>query len=181
LIYEIARKLSQQSYQHWVSYELFSFGWFLLVIVNVIFYFIWLKLLDKSRISHLLLIGSLSAVGFLIGDLFLFGFLGVAEYKVSITPTEPALFIMSVTIAPIIIMLVQQYRSSWKGYLLWISIGMAFLAFILMPIYSLVGILQLHNWNYFYHFLYLLIVTLMVRVVFLWIIGIEQRHPSSGN
>jgi len=86
---------------------------------------------------------------------------------------------VSVTIAPIVIMLVQQYMSSWKGYLLWNSIGMAFLDFVLLPIYSLVGIFQFHSWNYLYHFLYMITVGFIVRVVFLWIIGIEQRHPSS--
>ena len=179
MVYELARKLSQESYQHWVSYELFSLNWFILIIVNAIFYIIWLKLLDKSRISHLLLIGSLSAVGYLIGDIVLMGFFGVAEYKVNLTPFEPALFIVSVTIAPIVIMLVQQYMSSWKGYLLWNSIGMAFLDFVLLPIYSLVGIYQFHSWNYLYHFLYMITGGFIVRVVFLWIIGIEQRHPSS--
>ena len=181
MAYETARRLAEQSYQHWISYELFSLDWFLLIIVNAIFYIIWLKLLDKSRISHLLLIGSLSAVGFLIGDIILIGFLGVAEYKVALTPFEPAIFIVSVTIAPIIIMLVQQYMSSWKGYLLWISIGMAFLNFVLLPIYSLVGIFQLHSWNYLYYFLFMITSGLIVRVVFLWIIGIERRHPTSRN
>ena len=178
MTYETARKLADQSYQHWVSYELFSFEWFLIAIVNAIIYAIWLKLLDKSRVCHLLLLGSLAAVGFIVADMVLFGFFGVAEYKVSPAPLEPPIFIVSVTIAPIIIMLAQQYMSSWKGYLLWTSIGMAFLAFVLLPIYSLVGIFQLHNWNYFYHFLLLLTGGLISRVVFLWCIGIEQRHPA---
>jgi len=181
LVYELARKLADQSYQKWISDELFSSNWFLLIFVNAIFYIIWLKSLDKNRTDHILLIGSLSAVNFLIGDIVLFGFFGLAEYKVNITPFEPAIFIVSVTLAPIIIMLVEQYMSSWKGYLLWLSIGMAFLAFVLLPIYSLVGILQFHNWNYLYHFLYMLTSGLIIRVVFLWIIGTKQRHSNSGN
>jgi len=182
MTYELARKLAQLSYQHWVSHEFLSFGWFVLIIVNVIFYIIWLKLLDKSRVNHLLLIGSLTAVVFFIGDAVLFSFLGLAEYTISITPVEPPIFSAAVTLIPVIVMLVQQYISSWKGYLLWVSIGMAFLAFVLLPIYSLVGIFQLHNnWNYFYHFLYYLIGVLISRVAFLWIIGIEQRHSVSEN
>lgn len=62
--YELSRKLAEVSYQNWISYELFSFNWFILIIVNVIFYGIWLKVLDKSKVKHFLLIGSLSAVGF---------------------------------------------------------------------------------------------------------------------
>jgi len=182
LTYEISRKLAQLSYQHWVSSELFSFGWITLIIVNVIFYIIWFKLLDKSRISHLLLIGSLTAVVFLISDVFLYSFFGLVQYKISLTPVEPPVFSIAVTVVPIINMLVQQYISSWKGYLLWISIGMAFIAFVIMPIYNLIGILQLHyNWNYFYHFLFLVIGCLIARMIFLWTIGIEQRHSTSRN
>lgn len=182
MTYEISRKLAQLSYQHWLSYEIFSFGWFILIIANVIFYTIWLKLLDKSKISHLLLIGSLTAVVALISDVFLYSFFGLVEYKISLTPVEPPVFSVAATIAPILNMLVQQYISSWKGYLLWISICMAFLSFVLMPIYTLLGIIQLHNnWNYFYHFLFMVIGCSIARVIFLWIISIEQRHSSSKN
>ena len=180
MVYELSRKLADQSYQHWVSFELFSFNWFILIIVNIIFYGIWLKLLDKRKLNHLLLIGSLSAVGYLIGDNVLFGFFGVAEYKVSLTPFMPSLFIISVTLSPVIIMLAEQYMSSWSGYFLWISIGMGFLAFVILPIYYQLGIFQLHNWKYLYQFLYFTASGLIVRVVFLWIIRIEQRHHISG-
>ncbi len=179
--YEISRKLAEKSYQHWIAYEFFSLNWFILIIVNIIFYGIWLKVLDKSKVKHFLLIGSLSAVGFLTGDTVLMGFFGVAEYKVSITPFMPSLLIVSVTLCPIIIMLVQQYTSSWKGYFLLSSIGMAFLAYVILPIYARLGIFQLHNWNYLYQFLYTLTSGLIVRAFFLWIIKMEQRHHTSGN
>lgn len=179
LTYEIARKLAQLSYKHWISYELFSFGWVILIIVNLIFYIIWFKLLDKKRIRDLLLIGSLTAVVFLISDIFIYNFFGFVEYNISLTPADPPVFSIAVTVVPIINMLVQQYMSSWKGYLLWISVGMAFLAFVILPIYSLIGILQLHNnWNYFYHFLFIVIGSVIARVAFLWIVGIEKRHST---
>ncbi|MGV8983900.1 hypothetical protein [Clostridium sp.] len=179
--YELSKKLAEESYKRWINDELFSLNWFILLITSVIFYVIWLKLLDKSKAKDFLLIGSLSAVLYLIGDTILLGFFGVAEYKVSITPFMPSLLIVSVTLGPVVIMLAQQFTSSWKGFLLLGSIGMAILAFVILPIYSLLGILKLHNWNYFYQFLYTLLSALMVRVVFLWIIRIEQRHHVSGN
>lgn len=150
MVYETSRLLANQFYQRWVSKELFSFGWFLEIIVLVIVYVIWLYLLDKSNVRNLLLLGSLASVGFIIADLVLFNSLGLVEFKISVVPMMSHLFIVTVTIVPILFMLVQQYTSSWKGYLLWSSIGAAVLAFGLMPIYTLVGIVELHNWNYFY-------------------------------
>jgi len=179
LLYETSRKLAEQSYNHWISNELFSFGWFFTIGVIAIVYIVWLSLVDKSNLCHLLLLGSLAAICFFVADMVFMGFFGVAEYKIRPFPLMPPIFIISITKAPIAIMLIHQYTSSWKGYILWTSIIMAFLAFLLFPLYSIIGIYRLHNWNYFYQFLLLLFGGLMSRVAFLWFIGIEQRNTTS--
>lgn len=182
MVYDTSRTLAQQSYQHWISSEVFSFGWFLTIFVLAVFYIVWIKLVDKSRLGQLLLLGALAGVGFIVvSGMVLNGLYGVAEYKIRPFPLIPAIFIVSVTKAPIIIMLVHQYTSTWKGYMLWTGIGMAFLAFVLYPIYSLVGIYQMHNWNYFYQFLLLLIGAILSRLAFLWIMGIQQRNSAAAS
>ena len=129
--YEKARELASASYQHWISEELFSFNWFVLIIVEIVVYIIWLKLLDKSKASQLLLLGSLAAVGYILSNIVLYNFYGFVEFKIALTPFEPPLFTVAATIAPVVIMIVQQYTSSWKSYILWTAIGMAFIAFVL--------------------------------------------------
>jgi len=179
MVYETSRLLAYQTYQHWVSKELFSFGWFLEIIVLTIVYIIWLKLVDKSNLRNLLLLGALASVGFIIADLVLFNNLGLIEFKIGIFPMIAQIFIVTITIVPILFMLVQQYTSSWKGYLLWASIGAAIISFGLGPIYTTVGIIQLHNWNFFYQFLLMLTGGILSRAALLWVIGIEQSHPTS--
>jgi hypothetical protein len=179
--YESARILAYQSYQRWINNELFSFSWFFEIAIILIFYAIWLRSVDKSRIQSLLLLGSLSAVGFAIADIVLMGYFGVAEYKIRLFPIEPALFIVSITIAPTLYMLVLQYTSSWKDYLLWAGIGTTFLSFVLLPIYSLLGIIQLYHWSYFYQFILMLTNGVIARVLLLWFIRIEQSTPASSR
>ena len=179
MLYETTRILAEQSYQHWITNEVFSFGWFVTMGVLATIYATWFALVDKSRLSHLLLLGSLSAVGFVIGELTLIQLLGVAEYKVRPLPFIPPLFIVSVTKAPILFMLVAQYTTSWKNYVLWAGIGAAALAFGLYPLYSSIGIFQLHNWNYFYQFLYMFTNGIIARTLFLMIITIEQSQTAS--
>lgn len=177
MVYEISRKLAEQSYQHWISNEVFSFGWFLSIIVLAIFYTSWLILVDKSRIDQLLLIGTLASVGYIIFDIIGSNFLGLFEYKIRITPFLPTIFTVAVTIAPMIIMFAHQCTASWKNYSLWVSIGMGFLCLILLPIYTLLGIFKLHDsWNYFHHFLAFLVGAIISRVLLLWIIGIKRKH-----
>lgn len=179
--YETARLLTYQSYKQWLSTELFSFSWFVMIGILAIVYGIWLKVIDKNRIQSILLLGSLSTVGFFIADMVLIAYLGVAEYKIRIFPWNPPIFIVSITIAPILLMLVYQYTSSWRGYTLWIGIAMAVLAFGLMPIYSLLGIYRLVKWNYFYQFIMMFTDGVIARGLLLLVISIEQRHPAANR
>lgn len=179
MLYENARLLTYQSYQQWLIHELFSVGWFFEITIISIIFAIWLKLLDKSRIQSILLLGVLSAIGFAMSDMLLIDYLGVIEYKIRLLPIDSALFMGSITTAPILYMLVLQYTSSWKTYLLWAGIGTTIVALGLLPIYSLLGILKFYRWNYFYQLILMLMNGAIVRVLLLWFIRVEQSTPVS--
>jgi hypothetical protein len=179
MLYEISRQLAYLGYQRWITMELFSTGWFIMVGVLVVIYTVWLKLVDKRRLRDLLLLGSLIAVGFTVADTFLIGNWGVSSYNVSLFPGRPPLFVLSLTVGPIMFMLIQQYTTSWKEYLTWTAIGSAAIAFGLMPFYVWVGILQFYKWNYIYHFFLTFTAGTIGRAILLWIINIEQSQSSS--
>jgi len=179
VIYETSRQLAYLSYQRWITTELFSTGWFIMIGVLIITYAVWLKLIDKRRLRDLLLLGSLIAVGFTVGDTFLIGNWGVANYNVSLFPGRPPLFVLSLTVSPIIFMLIQQYTTSWKEYLTWAAIGSAAIAFGLMPFYVWAGILQFYKWNYIYHLFYTFTAGTIGRALLLLIINIEQGQTAS--
>lgn len=151
-MYEQSRQLAQTYFQDWLSREVFSLGWFVLLGLLIIVYIVWLKLLDKKRTTELLLIGSLAAVAYIVNNMILGD------------------------------MLVQQYTSSWKGYALWSAIGFAFFNFAIIPILTLVGVLEFkHNWNVFYTFLFTYAFSFGVRLVFLWITGTQKRHAKKDK
>lgn len=127
----------------------------------------------------MLLIGSLAAVAFTINAFAIIEFLGFVEYKFKLIPISPPIFITSETVSPIIIMLVQQYTTSWKGYMLWTAFGFSFQNLVIFPYYTAIGILELYkNWNWFYHYLVLFTVAQVVRLAFLWITGTERRNVA---
>lgn len=64
--------LNQASVQHWLSSEVFSFGWFVIFGTLSVAYTVWLNLLDKSRTKDILLIGSLAAVAFMMVIMVIF-------------------------------------------------------------------------------------------------------------
>jgi hypothetical protein len=181
-VYEKERELAKLSIQNWTANEVFSFQWFLMIGILIVSYAVWLKLVDRKKVTELLLIGSLDSVAkIIIAAVLLDNILGLYDYKIRILPVPVSIFATSVTISPILIMLVAQYTTSWKGFFLWAAIGNAFLNFVIFPIYISVGILKFYNWNVFYHFLVLYAVAVIVRVVFLWIIGIQKRHSGTVN
>lgn len=181
MLYETSRLLASQSYQQWISQEVFSFGWCVMVGVLVIVYAIWIIIVDKSRLTSLLLFGSLSAVGFGVSDLILEGFFGVWEYRIRLIPLIPSLFITSYTVGPILYMMVVQYTTSWKSYLLWASLATAVVSLGIVPIYGMLGIVQYHNFNVFYGFLLGITDAIVARALVLGLQGIEQRQSASGR
>ena len=134
-------------------------------------------MVDKKRLTQLLLLGSLSAIGFVIGGFAIVQLLGVSEYKIRLLPFNPPLFDLAVTLAPIIFMMLAQYTESWKSYILWAGFGMAVLTFGILPLYSLIGIYQLHKWYYVYQFLYMLTDGVIARALLTWFIYIEKSQP----
>jgi MFS family permease len=150
-----------------------------MVIFLLIVYIVWLKLVDRKRGVKLLLIGSLAAVGYIFNCLVLTELFNVMEFKIRILPM-PAIFISSISVPPIFVMLAEQYTSSWKGYILWSGLSFAFYSFVLLPVFSLMGILQLHNWSVFYQFLIMFGISLGVRLVFLWIVDTQKRKNEKA-
>lgn len=179
-MYDKSRELEQLSMQNWLSHEVFSFGWFLILGIIIAAYVIWLILLDRKRATQLLLIGSLAAVACTINYLTLGDMLGLIEYKIRLLPFYSPVFFSSITLSPIVIMLAEQYTSSWAGYIIRSAIGFAVLNFIFF-LFTLVGILEFHNWNAFFHFLVLLGISLLVRLAFLWFSGTEKRKLAKQN
>lgn len=181
MLYETSRLLASQSYQQWISQELFSLGWFVMVGVLAVVYAIWFKVVDKRNLTSLLLLGSLSAVGFGVSDLILEGFFGLWEYQIRLIPLTPALFVTSYTIGPILFMIVAQYTTSWKSYLTWASVATAVIFFGIVPLYIMLGILKYHNINVFYGFILGITDAIVARALVLGLQGIEQRQPASGR
>jgi hypothetical protein len=138
------------------------------------------KLVDKQRLRHLLLFGSLLAVSAVLVDTIAVT-IGLWEYSVSLLPISPAPFPFDFTVIPILFMLVMQYTSSWKSYIIGALLASSVFSFFIEPVYVWVGIKQLHKFNYFYMFLIVFIVTTAIKAIYNWIVGIELKQSGNKN
>ncbi|MDF2632607.1 MAG: hypothetical protein K0Q85_1203 [Caproiciproducens sp.] len=180
--YELGRLLVNISYKNWITKELFSLGWFVILGVMLSVYAVWLKLLDKSRVKDILLFGSLSSIGFMLADVIFGSYLGFSSHGIDIFPFKPSFFIVSITVTPVLFMLIYQYTSSWRSYTMWIIICTAALSFGLAPLYMNLGILEYHKgWNHFFTFLRSVTDGMIARAIVLWFTSIEQSQPASSR
>lgn len=175
-MYEQMKALHDAYFQHWLNHELFSWQWFVEAGVLAVVYAAWILLLDKKRVVQLLLLGSLAAVAYILNNMVVFSLFGLAEFLVRLTPLQPEIFIASTTLCPIALMLVQQYTSTWKGYIFGSAASMGFLCSVVFPLYVRMKIAALHGLNFFVYFIVLFLIALFVRAVYLWFAGIQKRH-----
>ena len=176
-LYDLRMEYWNQSYQHWVSEEFLSFPWFFNAVFLLICYTVWIKLVNKQKVKDILLFGSFIAVAAAFIDVI--GVTtGLWQYTTRLFPFSPALFPFDYTIVPVLYMLVLQYTSSWQNYLAGSLLASAITAFVINPVYVLVGILKYHKFNYLYMFLLIFTVTTIIKFIYNWISTLDQRKPA---
>ncbi len=92
-----------------------------------------------------MLFGSLSSGGFILADVIFGSYLGFTSHGIDLFPFKPSFFIVSITVTPVLVMLIYQYTSSWRSYTIWLVITVAALSFVLAPLYMILGIFQYHK------------------------------------
>jgi len=167
-------------YLRWVSEELFTSGWFVIVASMVLIYTVLIIYIDKSRLRELFFYGSLLSVSF--------GFIemvatntGLVAYKITLFPFISTPFPFAYTIHPILHMLVYQYAPDWRSFTVLNTIATAFFAFVALPFYAWAGIFWLGHWSYIYSFILAAVSSSLARAFVIWLTNIEQKYTLELN
>lgn len=163
------------NYTQWKNKVLFSNQWWVIISIIVISYVIWWILADKKRLSQLLLYGSLVSVGRIVFDIVGTNMV-LWSYNVRESPFMPSPFLHNLTISPLAYMLLYQYTSSWRSFLIWNMIITGAYSFIVLPILASLKMLELFNWNYIFAFIAVFFITSLSRLVSLGTLHLEQQH-----
>ena len=102
----------------WLKQEFLTFEWFFTLFVVLVCYLLFFYLVDKKRIVEILLYGSLVAVAYVVYD-SIGTFFGFWTVKIAISPVYPNFFGSSLTVAPLLAMILYQYKSPWNSFLRW--------------------------------------------------------------
>ena len=174
-IYELRLELWNLTYNQWKTQSLLSIQWWSLVALIAISYAIWLVIVDKRRLTQILLFGSLVAVGRIVMDIV--GTNAVLwSYDIREMPFFPSPFSHDFTLTPLALMVVYQSCHSWKKFFVWTAVVAGIISFVFFPILIKFGFLKFYNWNYFYSFVLIVGIASLSRWVLLEVLNLEQTN-----
>ena len=174
IIHEFKVTLWNLTYAQWKTQTLFSLHWWSLIILIISSYIIWWKMVDKRRLSDVLLFGSLIAVGRIVMDI-IGSNTALWSYDIRELPFTPSPLLHDFTITPLALMLVYQYCPTWKKFLAWASVASGIITFIFFPILIAFNFLKYYNWNHIYSFILIIFIASLARTVMLGILQIEKQ------
>ena len=175
IIHQLRLELWNISYTHWKTQTLFSLQWWSLMALIAISYAIWWVLVDKRRLSQILLFGAFVAIQRAVMDIFGTN-TALWSYDIRETPLYPSPFLHDFTLTPLALMVVYQYCHTWKRFLIGSSVASAVISYVFFPILSMLGFLKLYHWKYSYSFAMILGIALFSRWVILGVISIQQKN-----
>lgn len=161
----------------WLAEEVFSIRWWGIAGFLIFSYVLCFTLMDKKRLSELILFGSLVSVFSVVIDVFLSS-MNAYIYKAKLLPIIPTIFIYDITALPLYFMLIYQHSASWKEYAFRITLAAALMGFVFTPLLVWLGYLQLIHWNYVFAFLVIGLIGFLGKGATASILYIEKRYQA---
>ncbi|WP_088104875.1 CBO0543 family protein [Halalkalibacter urbisdiaboli] len=163
-ILEIQNKAVQLDIQGWLMYEVFTWSWWVLLAFLIIPWIIWGKLVDKTRMLEVLLLGTIVVIITLFLDA-LGNEIGFWGYPTQLIPLTPEAIEFDMSIIPVGFMLIFQYYRTWASYAIALLVMSAIFAFIGEPLTHLIEAVLYLKWTYFYSFVYYIILGIVTKAI----------------
>ncbi|MFB5193113.1 CBO0543 family protein [Alicyclobacillus fastidiosus] len=163
-IYEATKRFRDVRMDHWLHHDLFSLQWWLLLALTIVPWFIWWKLADKQRLLELMCYGTLIAAICIALDA-----IGTVNlwwmYRSELIIQFPGLLVADISDIPVVFMLVYQYCSTWKSFIIaMVFVSIAF-AFVIEPLFMRVQLYNPLSWEYVYSFLVYMFMAMLIRLM----------------
>lgn len=175
LLNDVYTRVSQENLRlvHiWVDNIVFSWRWWVSVLLAIIPWILWIKFRDKRDTARLLFAGMIAAVISHILDVVGLCF-GLWHYDWKIFPCLPMYFPWDFTLFPIGVMVLLQFKRHINAWVKAVVFAFAS-AFIFEPIFSLLGMYHNIHWEYWYSFI--IYVPLYLFYHYIYVSRMWKRH-----
>jgi hypothetical protein len=165
---------------YWTEEVVFTHQWWIMIFTLLIPFFIWWKLVDKTRIREISLVGLIvNCIAFILDQIG--SSLGYWIYPFTLTPLERDLWaVADFSVMPFFYMMLYQWFPKWKSYLVGIIIFSLFAAFVGERIFEWLGIYKLLKWKHIYSIPPYILLGIFVKVILQKLKTIEALSKGKG-
>jgi hypothetical protein len=166
--------LTTTRFEEWTRNDVFRFKWWALLAVFILSILVWWKMVDKSRLTELVLYAGIVTIIILALD-ELGEELTLWDYPVEIFPLFPPIASIDLASLPLVYSLMYQYFKTWKSYTI-ASIIMSILScFVLEPLFVLSGIYQMITWKSYYGLPLYFAIAICAKAALVKILSIDSK------
>ncbi|WP_299089920.1 CBO0543 family protein [uncultured Metabacillus sp.] len=148
--YKKNMNLNEETIQAWIDKTLFTYHWWLGVILIIVPYILWFKFRKRKSADRLHYAGLFVALASSTLD-YVGTFFGLWKYDYEVIPIVPTYTPFSFAILPITVMFILQIKPKINPFLK--AFAFAVFSLIALPIVKGIGIYDPVKWNYFYSFI----------------------------
>ncbi len=174
-IIELREQLYQKNIEYYMNESVLSPNWWVLLITLFIILITWIVLVDKRKLFDIVTYGLLVALLSIVLDTTGVWML-LWSYPIKLTPIESSMFSIHLIHMPFIYMLVYQYFTKWKPFLIVMTVTAFIFAFILEPLLIWLQIYEIYKWSFYISFP----IYIAIAAFFKWLIEkmkqVQERH-----
>lgn len=164
----------QYKFDLWKDYVLFSWQWWLGILLTIIPTLLWFLFHNRDKTAKLLLAGLTAALTSAFLDTTCL-FFGLFDYRYEVTPMGPNYIPWNFFVIPVLVIFSIQLYENVNIYLKGLMLSLL-MAFIGLPILKYLGIFKTYEWNYFYSFIILFIIFILSYKVSTIADGKKHKH-----
>lgn len=148
---EQEEKFTQIRTEYWLNHDLGTWQWWLLIVMLIVPWVIWWKLVDKKRLKESLILGFLIMITAIVLDQIGSEF-NTWDYPHRIIPVYPQFVPVNLSILPVSYMLLQQYFPTWRTYVKALIVMAFVFAFGFETVLVWLDMYHLLEWRHVYSF-----------------------------
>jgi hypothetical protein len=177
-IIKIRNELHNKYSEYWLNNNLFSLAWWLMLILCISLWFIWWKLVNKTKLLEIVAFGTM--VGLIASVIDIIGCENVLwGYPNDLDPLITPLTVTDFCLIPISYMFLYQYFVNWKSFVIASVLLSAFYVCVAESLAEQLGIFQLNHWKHIYDFPMYILLALLLK----WVINkivLIQKNSKEG-
>lgn len=161
---ELQDKLTQLNLEGWLENELFTWNWWLLLVFALLPWIIWIKFVDRKSLMEILLFGTFICIPTVFLDVIGYNY-KLWDYPITFIPNIPRAIPFDMSMIPVSYMLLYQYFSTWKTYMIFLVVLAGSFAFIGEPFSVWANLTFYFKWHYVFSFLYYILLGITVKII----------------